>query len=90
MFACQFAEPVDQTIEYAALGPAVHAGIDGVPMTDADDFSHECASISVDWDISGQRVTRLLDQAAIATWRQDYNEVRPTQQRGVCPTGPLR
>ena len=46
-------------------------------MTVADDFSHECVSNSVDWDISGQHVTRWLDQAAIATWRQDYNEVRP-------------
>lgn len=34
-------------------------------LTVADDFSHECVSISVDWGISGQYVTRLLDQAAI-------------------------
>ena len=34
-------------------------------MTVADDFSHECVSISVDWGISGQYVTRLLDQAAV-------------------------
>jgi putative transposase len=33
-------------------------------LTVADDFSHECVSISVDWGISGQYVTRLLDQAA--------------------------
>jgi putative transposase len=31
----------------------------------ADDFSHECVSISVDWGISRQYVTRLLDQAAV-------------------------
>jgi len=31
----------------------------------ADDFSHECVSISVDWGISGQYVTRLPDQAAV-------------------------
>ncbi|HMN20916.1 MAG TPA: IS3 family transposase [Ottowia sp.] len=31
----------------------------------ADDFSHECVSICVDWGISGQYVTRLLDQAAL-------------------------
>ncbi len=30
----------------------------------ADDFSHECVSISVDRGISGQYVTRLLGQAA--------------------------
>jgi putative transposase len=34
-------------------------------LTVADDFSHECVSIAVDWGISGQFVTRLLDQAAI-------------------------
>ena len=34
-------------------------------LTVADDFSHECVSISVDWGISGQYVTRLLDQAAV-------------------------
>jgi putative transposase len=31
----------------------------------ADDFSHECVDIAVDFGISGQYVTRLLDQAAI-------------------------
>ena len=31
----------------------------------ADDFSHECVDIAVDWGISGQYVTRLLDRAAI-------------------------
>ncbi len=34
-------------------------------LTVADDFSHECVDISVDWGISGQYVTRLLDRAAI-------------------------
>lgn len=34
-------------------------------LTVADDFSHECVSIAVDWGISGQPVTRLLDQAAV-------------------------
>ena len=33
-------------------------------LTVADDFSHECVSISVDFGIGGQYVTRLLDQAA--------------------------
>jgi putative transposase len=32
-------------------------------LTVTDDFSHECVSIAVDWGISGQYVTRLLDQA---------------------------
>lgn len=34
-------------------------------LTVADDFSHDCISIWVDWGISGQYVTRLLDQAAV-------------------------
>nr|WP_307690534.1 IS3 family transposase [Variovorax ginsengisoli] len=34
-------------------------------LTVADDFSHECVSIAVDWGISGQYVTRLLDQTAV-------------------------
>lgn len=31
----------------------------------ADDFTHECVDIAVDYGISGQYVTRLLDQAAV-------------------------
>jgi putative transposase len=34
-------------------------------LTVADDFTHECIDIAVDFGISGQYVTRLLDQAAI-------------------------
>jgi len=34
-------------------------------LTVADDFSHECVDIATDYGISGQYVTRLLDQAAI-------------------------
>jgi len=34
-------------------------------LTVADDFSHECVDIAVDWGISGLYVTRLLDRAAI-------------------------
>jgi putative transposase len=34
-------------------------------LTVADDLSHECVDIAVDHGISGQYVTRLLDQAAI-------------------------
>jgi putative transposase len=33
-------------------------------LTVADDFSHECIDIAVDYGIGGQYVTRLLDQAA--------------------------
>ena len=31
----------------------------------ADDFSHECVDIAVDYGISGEYVTRLLDSAAV-------------------------
>lgn len=34
-------------------------------LTVADDFSHECVLIHVDYGISGQYVTRLLDQMAM-------------------------
>jgi len=34
-------------------------------LTVADDFSHECVDIAVDYGISGEYVTRLLDRAAI-------------------------
>ena len=34
-------------------------------LTVADDFTHECIDIAVDYGISGQYVTRLLDRAAI-------------------------
>ena len=34
-------------------------------LTVADDFSHECVDIAVDYGISGETVTRLLDRAAV-------------------------
>ena len=34
-------------------------------LTVADDFSHECIDIPVDYGMSGQYVTRILDQAAL-------------------------
>ena len=34
-------------------------------LTVADDFTHECVDIAVDYGISGQYVTRLLDRTAI-------------------------
>jgi putative transposase len=34
-------------------------------LTVADDFSHECVDIAVDYGISGQYVTRLLDRVAL-------------------------
>jgi putative transposase len=43
-------------------------------LTVADDFSHECVDISVDFGIGGEYVTRLLDRAA--TFRGYPKEVR--------------
>ena len=34
-------------------------------LTVADDFSHECVDIAVDFGISGEYVTRLLDRASV-------------------------
>ena len=34
-------------------------------LTVADDFSHECVDIAVDYGISGEYVTRLLDRVAV-------------------------
>ena len=34
-------------------------------LTVADDFSHECVDLVVDYGISGEYVTRLLDRAAV-------------------------
>jgi len=34
-------------------------------LTVADDFSHECVEIAVDYGISGEYVTRVLDRAAM-------------------------
>ena len=34
-------------------------------LTVADDYSHECVDIAVDYGISGEYVTRLLDRAAV-------------------------
>lgn len=45
--------------------------------TVADDFSHECADITVDYGISGEYAIRLLDRETIAIRRRDYNVVRP-------------
>jgi putative transposase len=45
-------------------------------LTVADDVSHECVDIAVDFGISGQYVTRILDQAAV--FRGYPKVVRPT------------
>ena len=35
-------------------------------LTVADDFSHECVDISVDFGVSGADITRLLDRAVVS------------------------
>ncbi|XGB17264.1 IS3 family transposase [Comamonas thiooxydans] len=61
-------------------------------LTVADDFSHECVEIAVDYGISGLYVTRLLDQAAQLVMRslpksinlqpQDPNLITGTAEGG--------
>jgi hypothetical protein len=38
---------------------------ESAPLTAADDFSHESVDIAVDFGISGQYVTRVLDRTAL-------------------------
>jgi putative transposase len=54
-------------------------------LTVADDFSHECVDIAVDFGISGQYVTRLLDRAARVSWLPEA--CAPTTARSS-PAGP--
>ncbi len=42
-----------------------HGAAQSKCLTVADDFSHECVDIAVDWGISGEYVTRMLDRAAL-------------------------
>ena len=43
-------------------------------LTVADDFTHECADITSDFDIDGDYITRLLDRTAI--FRRQPKEAR--------------
>jgi len=51
----------------------------------ADDFTHECVDIGVDFGISGQYVTRLLDQVAV--FRGYPRAVRTDNGSAVSPAG---
>jgi putative transposase len=53
-------------------------------LTVADDCSHECIDIAVDFGISGQYVTRLLDQAAIF---RGYPKIVRTDNGQSSPAG---
>jgi len=54
-------------------------------LTVADDFTHECVDIGVDFGISGQYVTRLLDRVAV--FRGYPKAVRTDHGAAVSPAG---
>jgi len=54
-------------------------------LTVADDFTHECVDIGVDFGLSGQYVTRLLDQVAV--FRGYPKAVRTDNGSAVSPAG---
>lgn len=59
------AERVNQVWSMDFVSDSLASGRRIKCLTIADDFSHECVDIAVDYGISGQYVTRLLDQAAL-------------------------
>jgi putative transposase len=61
----QLAQGVNEVWSMDFVGDSLSTGRRIKCLTVADDFSHECVSIAVDWGISGHYVTRLLDQAAL-------------------------
>jgi putative transposase len=61
----QLAQGVNQVWSMDFVSDSLAGGRRIKCLTVADDFSHECVDIAVDWGISGLYVTRLLDRAAI-------------------------
>jgi putative transposase len=61
----QLATRVNQVWSMDFVSDSLSSGRRLKYLTVADDFSHECVDIAVDYGISGQYVTRLLDQAAL-------------------------
>jgi len=61
----QLAQTVNEVWSMDFVSDSLSSGRRIKCLTIADDFSHECVDIAVDYGISGQYVTRLLDQAAI-------------------------
>jgi putative transposase len=61
----QLAQKVNEVWSMDFVSDCLSSGRRIKCLTVADDFSHECVRIGVDYGISGQYVTRLLDQAAL-------------------------
>jgi putative transposase len=60
----QLAQTVNDVWSMDFVSDSLSNGRRGKCLTVADDFSHECLDIAVNYGVSGQYVTRLLDQAA--------------------------
>jgi putative transposase len=61
----QLAQTVNEVWSMDLISDSLSNGRRIKCITMADDFCHECVDIAVDYGISGQYVTRLLDKAAI-------------------------
>ncbi len=60
----QIAEAINEVWSMDFVSDSLASGRRIKCLTVADDFSHECVDLAADYGISGQYVTRLLDQAA--------------------------
>jgi len=60
----QLAEAVNEVWSMDVVSDSFSSGRRLKYLTVADDFSHECVDIAVEFGISGESVTRLLDRAA--------------------------
>jgi putative transposase len=60
----QLAKAVNEVWSMDFVSDSLSSGRRLKYLTVADDFSHECVDIAVDFGISGEYVTRLLDRAA--------------------------
>ena len=61
----QLAKAVNEVWSMDFVSDSLSSGRRLKYLTVADDFSHECVDIAVDFGISGEYVTRLLDRAAV-------------------------
>lgn len=61
----QLAQGINQVWSMDFVSDSLASGRRIKCLTVANDFSHECVDITVDWGVSGDCVTRVLDRAAI-------------------------
>ena len=61
----QLAQRVNEVWSMDFVSDSLSSGRRIKCLTVADDYSHECVDIAVDYGISGQYVTRMLDRAAL-------------------------